>query len=216
MSTADPSLFASLDRAFGALDIAPAPDTVEALARYAREIVAWSRRVDLTGAKDEAAFVSGPLFDALTLLAVLDPRRPLLDVGSGGGLPGIPAAITAPACAVTLVEPRARRASFLRHVVAKLALPCEVREARAEELEARGFASAVSQAVWPAKDWIPRAVRLVQPAGAIYVLAVQPLAPADLPDGVALELTRRVVRPFDGAPRFAARLRLALTCSSGS
>lgn len=178
-----------------------------ALAAYATEIIRWSRRVNLTGAKSAEAFVDGPLFDALTLLPVLAGDAPLVDVGSGGGLPGLPVALCHPELRVVLAEPRAKRAAFLRHAVASLGLACEVIEIRDEAIEAGAFGAAVSQAVWPAAEWIARAVRLVRAGGAIYALSSTPVVDADLPPGCRIDASFSTLRPLDGALRFAVRVR---------
>lgn len=197
----------AIGRAIEHLGLPAEDDFRRALALYAAEVSRWNRRVNLTGAKSPAAFVDGPLFDALTLLAVLADDAPLVDVGSGGGLPGLPAALYRPRLGVVLAEPRARRASFLRHAVHTLGLSCDVVEARDEQLEADAYGAAVSQAVWPAAEWLGRAVRLVIPAGAIYTLSSTPITDADLPPGARIDASFDTLRPLDGAPRFAVRVR---------
>jgi len=197
----------AVGRAFAHLGVDCGDDLGRALALYAAEICRWNRRVNLTGAKSAEAFVDGPLFDALTLLKVLAEDAPLVDVGSGGGLPGLPAALYRPGLRVVLVEPRAKRGSFLRHAVDALGLSCEVVEAREEQLGGRAYGAAVAQAVWPAPEWLGRAVRLVVPGGAIYALSSAPVTDADLPPGCRIDASFETKRPLDGAPRFAVRVR---------
>jgi 16S rRNA (guanine527-N7)-methyltransferase len=197
----------ALDTAAAALGLVLDRAAAAQLFRYAEELVRWNRRLNLTGAGTTAEFVAGPLFDGLTLLPVLGDGIDLVDVGSGGGLPGIPAAILRPELTVTLVEPRARRAAFLRHAVHLLGLRAEVVQGRAEELTDGQWSMAAAQAVWPPGEWLARAPRLVPPGGAIHVLSSTPLAPADVPPSLALERTFRCRRP-DGKERFASRLRL--------
>jgi 16S rRNA (guanine527-N7)-methyltransferase len=174
--------------------------------RYAVELERWNRRLNLTGAGTVREFVAGPLFDALTLLPVLGDRADLVDVGSGGGLPGIPAAILRPGLRVTLVEPRTRRAAFLRHAVHMLKLDAEVVQGRAEELAEGGWSMAVAQAVWPPAEWLALAPRLVCPGGAVHVLSSSPLVPADVPPPLVLERIFHC-RRADGKERYASRLR---------
>jgi 16S rRNA (guanine527-N7)-methyltransferase len=180
----------------------------ELLAAYAIEICAANQKTNLTGAKDPAAFVRGPLFDALTLLPVLAADAPLVDVGSGGGLPGVPAALWRPELRVALVEPRPLRVAFLRRAVAALGIPAEVIEAKEAALADGAYAAAASQAVWPATEWIRRAARLVRRGGAIYALASTPIDAAALPAGCAIEARLETARPADGAARFAVRIRV--------
>jgi len=178
-------------------------EETRALWRYCDELLLWNRRTNLTGAKDPIQLARGPLFDALTLLPVLEPGH-LVDVGSGGGLPGIPALLLGGVPELTLVEPRARRATFLRHVTHKLRIDAPVFQGRDEELEPRAWDGAVAQAVWPAGEWIPRGLKIVRPGGAVYILSSEP-PPAV--EGAKEEERVELIRPMDGARRFACRLR---------
>ena len=98
----------------------------ERLAVYAALVLAANRRVNLTGAKDGAAFAAH-IVDALTLAA--DVTGPLIDVGSGNGVPGIPLAL-ATGVRVTLLEPIKKRAAFLADALTKLGLDGEAVAAR--------------------------------------------------------------------------------------
>ena len=195
-----------IEQAFAALSIEAAATATERLLDYATELVGWGRRINLTGAANVSALIRGPLFDALTLLPVLGDPGTLVDVGSGGGLPGIPLALLAPGWRVTLVEPRARRAAFLRHAVHVLELDIEVVQSRAAELKDGQWSAAVAQAVWAPDKWLPVGRRLVEPGGAVYVLGTAPIKPAWLQKDEKIERDVALVRPFDGAARYAARV----------
>jgi 16S rRNA (guanine527-N7)-methyltransferase len=121
---------------------------IEPLARYAALVLETNKHFNLTGAKngDELA---AHVLDSLTLLPFV--RDPLVDVGSGAGLPAIPLAI-AGGIAVTLVETTHKKARFLESVMETFALPGEVVAARAEvaarDLRLRErFASGTARAV---------------------------------------------------------------------
>jgi 16S rRNA (guanine527-N7)-methyltransferase len=94
--------------------------------------------VSVTGVHDLEEIWRLHVEDALTALPVIERMAPrsVVDVGSGGGSPGIPIAI-ATGLAVALVESRAPKAAFLRRTVARLGLACEVLHQRSEDL-ARG------------------------------------------------------------------------------
>jgi 16S rRNA (guanine527-N7)-methyltransferase len=104
-------------------------DLAVRLAVYAALVLDANRRVNLTGAKDGAAFAAH-ILDALMLRA--DVESPLIDVGSGNGVPGIPLAL-ATGARVTLLEPIKKRADFLGRALAALGLEGEVIAARAED-----------------------------------------------------------------------------------
>jgi 16S rRNA (guanine527-N7)-methyltransferase len=104
-------------------------DLAGRLAVYAALVLEANRRLNLTGAKDGAAF-AGHILDALTLRD--DVESPLIDVGSGNGVPGIPLAL-ATGARVTLLEPIKKRAAFLRRAVAVLSIDGAVVDVRAED-----------------------------------------------------------------------------------
>ncbi|WP_240037657.1 16S rRNA (guanine(527)-N(7))-methyltransferase RsmG [Glycomyces paridis] len=82
---------------------------------------------------------------------LIPEKSDVIDVGSGGGLPGIPLAIARPDLWVTLVEPMQRRVDFLEEVIEALGIEnIEVLRARAEEVDPQGQADVVvSRAVAP-------------------------------------------------------------------
>jgi 16S rRNA (guanine527-N7)-methyltransferase len=120
----------------------------ERLSVYGALLLEANRRVNLTGAKDAAA-LAPHLLDALTLVG--DVGESLVDIGSGGGLPGIPLAI-ATGTRVLLLEPIAKKAAFLSHALVELKLEGLALAERAEDAarDARyreQFASATARAV---------------------------------------------------------------------
>lgn len=142
---------------------------IEPLARYAQLLLEANARFNLTGAKTPEALVPH-IVDSLTVVPFL--REPYVDVGSGGGLPAIPAAIAA-GFAPTLVETTAKKAAFLRETMDALGLRGEVIAERAEvaghdpRLRER-FASATARAVAVA----PAVAELLMPLVAIGGAAV--------------------------------------------
>jgi 16S rRNA (guanine527-N7)-methyltransferase len=105
-----------------------AADLAERLATYGAMLLDANRKVNLTGAKDAEALVPH-LLDALTLAD--DVTESLVDVGSGGGLPGIPLAL-ATGARVVLIEPIAKKAAFLERALAELGLDGLALSQRAE------------------------------------------------------------------------------------
>ncbi len=130
------------------------------LAAYGTLLLEANVKVNLTGAKDAEALLPH-LLDALTLAG--DVSESLVDVGSGGGLPGIPLAI-ATGSRVLLVEPIGKKAAFLARTLEELGLEGEALAERAEvaardvryrERFAFGTARAVSRASTVAELTVP-------------------------------------------------------------
>ena len=106
--------------------------------------------------------------------ALLSPGEKLVDVGSGAGLPGIPLALAAPACSVTLLEPLSRRVTFLDEVVADLGLAPRVTVLRGRAEEAArtnpGYDVAVSRALAPLDRLAAWCLPLLRPGGRVLAL----------------------------------------------
>lgn len=102
-----------------ALGLAPA--LAPALLAYRDLLARWNRVYNLSAVRDPEAMIERHLLDSLAVLPHL-PAGPLLDVGSGGGLPGVPIAIAEPRRPVTLLEANGKKARFLRQAVLELGL----------------------------------------------------------------------------------------------
>jgi 16S rRNA (guanine527-N7)-methyltransferase len=143
---------------------------------HVRLLLAWTRAINLTAIRDPAAVAIGHVVDSLTALDWLRAHGidRLLDLGSGGGFPGLPLAAAEPTLAVTLLEPVAKKARFLETVVeaTDLAGRVGVIAARAEELahdpDQRGRGTAVTaRAVAPMADLTELAFPLLAPGRAL-------------------------------------------------
>ncbi len=135
------------------------------LDRYARLLWEWNGKLNLTRHTDYERFVTRDLVDSLELSRLLPNRRRVLDVGSGGGVPGVVLAITRPDLKLTLCESMAKKQRALADIVARLSLPAETFHARAEELlEARRFDVLVARAVAP----LPKLLYWLEPHGEAF------------------------------------------------
>lgn len=199
---------AGLDAGLRTLGIEASPWCRDALIAYRDELARWGRVHNLTSVLDPERMVPVHLLDSIALAPLLRGER-IADVGSGGGLPGLPLAIVAPELAVTLIEPRAKRALFLEHMVRKLGLANVIVErARVEDLPpGNPFDTVVTRAFGTLAEFASAAGRLVGPGGCL--LAAKGRDPAreiaDLPSGWCAETIPLVVPGIDAA-RHAVRL----------
>ena len=134
----------------------------ELLREYCRLVSSAS--VSITSVKDPDAIWSLHVEDALSALPAITARSPesLVDVGAGGGSPGIPLAVEA-GLPTVLLEARDRKADFLRSTVAALGLTCEVVAQRSEEFGRGAGREAYAMAVARALATPPIAVELCLP-----------------------------------------------------
>lgn len=106
------------------------------LAAYLALLAKWNRTYNLTAIREPERMVTHHLLDALAVLPHLPRREGLrvLDVGAGGGIPGIPLAIARPDWRVTLVDANHKKVAFIRQAAIELALPNV--DAHAQRVEA--------------------------------------------------------------------------------
>ena len=96
-------------------------DAVIRLSSYLDLVVRWNKRINLVSRKDINRLLERHLFDSLSIERFIKGDR-ALDIGSGGGFPGIPLAICRPDLHFTLLDRSARRVRFLQVVQAELGL----------------------------------------------------------------------------------------------
>ena len=92
------------------------------LLAYAALLYKWNKTYSLTAMREQEKAVSHHLLDSLTIRPFVPGGR-LLDVGSGGGMPGIPLAIALPELQVTLLDSNSKKSAFLQQAAIELALP---------------------------------------------------------------------------------------------
>ncbi len=118
-----------------ALGVALNEEQLAQFDRYAQLLVEWNEKMNLTGITDPEGIVIRHFVDSLTLLCCVQPApgASLIDVGTGAGFPAVPLKIARPDLRVTLLDSLNKRLVFLQAVSDALALPMEIRHARAEE-----------------------------------------------------------------------------------
>lgn len=128
----------SLEKGAQALGLTLSPAQVRLFHAYAEELMVWNQRLSLTAITSPGDIQVKHFLDSLTCLQALPPGfacQRVLDVGSGGGFPGLPLKIHDPTLQVTLLETTIKKAEFLRHMVGHLGLAgVEVVAERAETL----------------------------------------------------------------------------------
>ena len=115
--------------------------------KYKEHLFKWNKIHNLTGAKDEQT-LDEFIFDAVFPVSFLPDVKSILDIGTGAGFPGMILAFALPNTQVTLVEPLAKRASFLQFIKADLKLNnVTVIKKRVEEMPSETFELITSRAV---------------------------------------------------------------------
>jgi 16S rRNA (guanine527-N7)-methyltransferase len=123
---------------------------LDQLLGYLALLQKWNKVYNLTAVRDPAQMLSHHLVDSLSVIAPLQrhgaPAR-LMDVGAGGGLPGVVIAICCPATDISCVDAVAKKATFIQQVAAELKLPnLHGVHSRVEQLNTEPFGVITSRA----------------------------------------------------------------------
>lgn len=157
---------AALTAGLHALGLPSDAGTAQRLTAYLDLLEKWNRVYNLTAIRERGQMLTHHLLDSVAVVPHIRGPR-VLDVGTGGGLPGIPLAIVRPELDVTLLDSNHKKTAFLNQAVAELRL-ANVRVA-AERVEAwdtaQRFETIVSRAFADLAEFITLTERLLAPGG---------------------------------------------------
>jgi 16S rRNA (guanine527-N7)-methyltransferase len=169
-----PAYHDALEAGLAALRLTLTPAAGAVIEGHARLLLAWTSAMNLTAIRDPAAVALGHVVDSLAAVSILRDRgvSRFLDIGSGGGYPGVPLAAVLPAARAVLLEPIRKKAAFLSTALAAVGLGATVEAApvRAEALAAdtrhRGqWPAVVARAVGGLAELVELAFPLLKPGG---------------------------------------------------
>ncbi len=152
----------ALKKQLAALQIVATDEQAEKLDLYRRLLWTWNERMNLTRHTALEKFVGRDMLDSYELSKLLEQGERVLDVGTGGGVPGIVIAILRPDLVVNLCDSTQKKARAVEAIVADLGLPIRVFPNRVEDvlevttfdtLVARGLAPLVKALTWLKPHW---------------------------------------------------------------
>jgi 16S rRNA (guanine527-N7)-methyltransferase len=203
---------ADLDRGIDGLGLALDGAQRERLLAYVALLAKWNRTYNLTAIREPARMVTHHLLDSLAVLPHLQRTSArVLDVGSGGGLPGIPLAIACPDWRVSLVDPNHKKAAFLTQATIELGL----RNASAHAQRVEDFTSeapfdlVISRAFADLAAFAAAASRHLAPDGLLVAMkGVHPSAEIEeLPSNITVVAAPSITVPGLDAARHLVIMR---------
>jgi len=165
--------------AAGELGIAFEPGEVEKLGRFLGLLLHASTRMNLTAIKEPGQAWQRHILDALTLmapLAELPPGSTVVDIGTGGGVPGVPLAVVRPDLRFTLLDATAKKTAFVRAALDVLGVKhASVVTSRAEQAardpqHRDAYDAAIARAVGPMATIAELATPFVKPGGVALLI----------------------------------------------
>lgn len=162
-------MITALAAACGSLGLAPTSAQLDALVRYVGLLQQWNATYNLTAVRSPADILTHHLTDCMAVVPALQRHAAggrLLDVGSGGGLPGVVIALLSPDWQVTCVDTVGKKAAFVRQVAGALRLPnLHAVHARVETLQAPAFDVVTARAFASLADLVRLTRHHVAPGG---------------------------------------------------
>jgi len=159
-----------------AMGLALSAAQIDKLMAYQALLAKWNKVYNLTALRDPAQMVTHHLLDSLSAVSAFASAQRVLDVGAGGGLPGIVLAIWAaeaqPQMQITLVDTVSKKTAFLNQVKAQLHLGnVTVLHARVEQLPVeQQYDVITSRAFAELKDFVTWSNHLLQQGGKYIAL----------------------------------------------
>jgi len=167
----------------------------EQLMDYLALMAKWNGVYNLTSLRDPMQMVTHHLLDSLAAVSAFEGAKNVLDVGAGGGLPGIVLAIARPDMQVSLIDTVHKKTAFLTQVKAELGLKnVTVYTMKVQELKAGPFDVITSRAFADLSDFVNWSGHLLGEGGRF--IALKGTAPADEQERLPGEWTIQELRPI--------------------
>lgn len=158
-----------------ALGVPLEAEALERMSAHQTLLARWAPRINLVGNADPRVTVEMHFLDSLALLRLIpDDETAWMDVGSGAGFPGLVLAAARPERPITLLEPAAKRVSFLSQAAAAMReCSIEVQSGRTGALADRSQTALMSRAVLPAPAWMVECGRLLETNGRAVLMTAR-------------------------------------------
>ena len=154
-------------------------ETCDMLVRFEQALIKWNRSINLVASSTEAEIWSRHILDSAQLAALAPAARRWLDIGSGGGFPGLVLAILLrdrPGGHIDLVESNRKKAGFLQAMVGQFRLPARIHAIRIEALPVEPIDVVTARALAPmplllelSEKWLSGGARALFHKGRDYV-----------------------------------------------
>ncbi|MEL6869646.1 MAG: 16S rRNA (guanine(527)-N(7))-methyltransferase RsmG [Pseudomonadota bacterium] len=171
MTTSDTQLLNRLTAGLAQLEVPLAAREAQRLVVLVQLLARWNKAYNLTAIKEPVEMIDKHVLDSLSLHRYVT-SGPVLDVGTGGGFPGLPLALCSPELAFTLLDSHAKKLRFVNQAAAAMALGnVTTMHSRVEHFDApAGFATITSRAFASLRQIADWCGHLLAPGGKLLAM----------------------------------------------
>ena len=143
---------------------------------HAKELMMWNKKINLTAIKQPLQIAEKHFIDSLAAASFIKNKNSIIDLGSGGGFPGIPLKIMNPLLNVVLIDSSRKKISFLKHIIRLLglegidAIHSRVQDLHDKNLYIAGFDAVISRAFTELSNFVELASPFLNKKGTIYAM----------------------------------------------
>lgn len=198
------------------LDLFLTGDQTTAMTAHAAELMRWNKKINLTAITGPGAVAEKHFVDAVAASAHITGVAKIMDLGSGGGFPGLPLKVLNPHLELVLVDAARKKVNFLKHVIRTLKLDtADAIHSRVEDLHADPdfagqFDGIVARGFAGLEKFADLALPLLKPGGSLFAMKGENAEREITPDlSRRFDILTSYYRlPFEGADRYVIRLTL--------
>ncbi|MBU1194699.1 MAG: 16S rRNA (guanine(527)-N(7))-methyltransferase RsmG [Proteobacteria bacterium] len=158
------------------LGVRVSSDQAKMMEVHARHLLLWNSKINITAITDPLAVAEKHFMDCLAAVMLFSSGQKVMDMGSGGGFPGIVLKIMNPSLNILMVDASRKKVSFLKDVIRRLNLEnIEAVHARVEDLHAdqdyvSRFDAVISRAFSELSDFVNLSIPFLKPDGCLHAM----------------------------------------------
>lgn len=197
-----------------ALGIKVSDHQAKLMCRHAKELALWNKKINLTAIKDPVKVAEKHFIDSIAPISFFNNEKYLMDIGSGGGFPGIPIKIMNPFLNVILIDSSRKKINFLKHVIRTLqlenidAIHSRVEDLHENEAYKHKFDAVISRAFTDLSGFVELAVPFLNSKGTIYAMKGKN-AEKEITPGILKKFDFKIdhyLLPFEKSDRYLIKL----------
>lgn len=192
------------------------PLHISMMEQYAKELMTWNKKINLTAIKDPMQAAEKHFIDSMAVTPMLNNKTYIMDMGSGGGFPGIVIKIMNPGVRMLLVDSVRKKVSFLKHIIRLLklehidAVHSRVQDFHSDPNYAGQFDVIISRAFADLTKYVGLAQPFIRSDGCIYAMKArqgQDEITSELLEKYTIK-TQHYHLPFENSKRSVIQLRI--------